>query len=61
LADEPTGNLDSKNGVEVMNLLSELNEEGTTVVMVTHSNRDAGYAHRVVNLLDGQVIMEKTN
>ncbi|PLW97597.1 MAG: phosphonate ABC transporter ATP-binding protein [Marinilabiliales bacterium] len=61
LADEPTGNLDSKNGIEVMNLLSELNEEGATIIMVTHSNRDAGYAHRVVNLLDGQVIMEKTN
>lgn len=61
LADEPTGNLDSKNGVEVMNLLSELNQEGSTIIMVTHSNRDAGYAHRVINLLDGQVIMEKVN
>ncbi len=61
LADEPTGNLDSKNGIEVMNLLSELNQEGATIVMVTHSNRDAGYAHRVINLLDGQVIMEKIN
>jgi putative ABC transport system ATP-binding protein len=61
LADEPTGNLDSKNGIEVMNLLSELNQEGSTIVMVTHSDRDAGYAHRVINLLDGQVIMEKTN
>lgn len=61
LADEPTGNLDSKNGVEVMNLLSELNQEGATIIMVTHSNRDAGYAHRVINLLDGQVIMEKMN
>jgi len=61
LADEPTGNLDSKNGIEVMNLLSELNQEGSTIIMVTHSNRDAGYAHRVINLLDGQVIMEKTN
>ena len=61
LADEPTGNLDSKNGVEVMNLLSELNQEGSTIVMVTHSDRDAGYAHRVINLLDGQVIMEKIN
>lgn len=61
LADEPTGNLDSKNGVEVMNLLSELNQEGSTIVMVTHSDRDAGYAHRVINLLDGQVIMEKMN
>jgi len=61
LADEPTGNLDSKNGVEVMNLLSELNQEGSTIVMVTHSDRDAGYAHRVINLLDGKVIMEKMN
>ncbi|HAM98088.1 MAG TPA: phosphonate ABC transporter ATP-binding protein [Marinilabiliales bacterium] len=61
LADEPTGNLDSKNGIEVMNLLSELNQEGTTIVMVTHSDRDAGYAHRVINLLDGAVITEKTN
>jgi len=61
LADEPTGNLDSKNGIEVMNLLSELNQEGSTIVMVTHSDRDAGYAHRVINLLDGQVLMEKTN
>ncbi len=55
LADEPTGNLDSKNGLEVMNLLSQLNSEGTTIVMVTHSQRDAGYAHRIINLLDGQV------
>ena len=61
LADEPTGNLDSKNGIEVMNLLSELNQEGTTIIMVTHSDRDAGYAHRVINLFDGQVIMEKLN
>ena len=61
LADEPTGNLDSKNGIEVMNLLSELNQEGSTIIMVTHSDRDAGFAHRVINLLDGQVIMEKMN
>ena len=61
LADEPTGNLDSKNGIEVMNLLSELNQEGTTIIMVTHSDRDAGYAHRIINLFDGQVIMEKVN
>ena len=58
LADEPTGNLDSKNGIEVMNLLSELNQEGATIIMVTHSDRDAGYAHRIINLFDGQVIME---
>ena len=61
LADEPTGNLDSKNGIEVMNLLTELNEEGATIVMVTHNDRDANFAHRVINLLDGQVITEKTN
>ena len=61
LADEPTGNLDSKNGVEVMNLLTELNQDGTTIIMVTHSDRDAGFAHRTINLLDGQVIMEKAN
>ncbi|MCF8368427.1 MAG: ABC transporter ATP-binding protein [Bacteroidales bacterium] len=61
LADEPTGNLDSKNGIDVMNLLSELNQEGATIIMVTHSDRDAGYAHRVINLFDGQVIMEKLN
>jgi len=61
LADEPTGNLDSKNGIEVMNLLSELNQEGATIIMVTHSDRDAGYAHRIINLFDGQVIMEKAN
>ena len=55
LADEPTGNLDSKNGMEVMQLLSELNEEGTTIVMVTHSKHDATYASRIINLFDGQV------
>jgi putative ABC transport system ATP-binding protein len=55
LADEPTGNLDSKNGLEVMNLLTELNREGTTVVMVTHSLHDSKFAHRVVHLLDGHV------
>jgi len=59
LADEPTGNLDSKNGQEVMDLLVSLNEEGTTIAMVTHSNRDAGYAHRVINLFDGHVVSEK--
>ncbi len=56
LADEPTGNLDSKNGMEVMELLSELNQEGTTVVMVTHSQHDATYAGRIINLFDGQVV-----
>lgn len=55
LADEPTGNIDSKNGHEVMQLLNRLNAEGTTIVMVTHSQRDAGYAHRIVNMLDGQL------
>lgn len=59
LADEPTGNLDSKNGIEVMNLLTELNQEGTTIVMVTHSLRDSDYAHRVINLFDGQIITEE--
>ena len=56
LADEPTGNLDSKNGMEVMQLLSELNEVGTTIVMVTHSKHDATYASRIINLFDGQVV-----
>ena len=56
LADEPTGNLDSKNGLEVMELLTELNKEGTTIVMVTHSQRDAGFASRVINLFDGQIV-----
>ena len=55
-ADEPTGNLDSKNGKEVMELLTQLNKEGTTVVMVTHSQHDAGYATRTINLFDGQVV-----
>lgn len=58
LADEPTGNLDSKNGQEVMNLLSELNKEGTTIVMVTHSQHDSAYAARTINLFDGQVVQE---
>lgn len=61
LADEPTGNLDSVNGMEVMELLSELNRAGTTIVIVTHSMRDAGYAHRCVNLSDGQIISETCN
>ena len=58
LADEPTGNLDSKNGKEVMDLLKELNKEGTTIVMVTHSQHDAGFADRIINLFDGQVVAE---
>ena len=61
LADEPTGNLDSKNGLEVMNLLTELNREGTTIIMVTHSLHDAGFAHRVINLFDGEVLTENVN
>lgn len=61
LADEPTGNLDSKNGLEVMNLLTELNQEGTTIVMVTHSDHDSHFAHRVVNLFDGQIVTESRN
>ena len=59
LADEPTGNLDSKNGKEVMELLASLNDDGTTIIMVTHSQRDAAYAHRIVNMLDG-FLVEKT-
>ena len=58
LADEPTGNLDSSNGEQVMNLLRELNNEGTTIVMVTHSPHDAGFAHRTVNLFDGKIVTE---
>ncbi|HTX98612.1 MAG TPA: ABC transporter ATP-binding protein [Bacteroidota bacterium] len=58
LADEPTGNLDSANGTEVMRLLTELNEGGTTIVMVTHSAHDAEYSHRVINLFDGHVVTE---
>jgi putative ABC transport system ATP-binding protein len=58
LADEPTGNLDTANGEEVMQLLTELNGEGTTVVMVTHSHQHAEYAHRIVHLLDGTIVTE---
>jgi putative ABC transport system ATP-binding protein len=58
LADEPTGNLDSKNGEEVMKLLQELNNEGTTIAMVTHSPYDAGFSHRIINLFDGKIVTE---
>jgi len=58
LADEPTGNLDSANGEEVMNILTQLNEEGTTIIMVTHSPHDSEFAHRVIHLFDGHVVTE---
>lgn len=58
LADEPTGNLDSKNSLEIMKLLSQLNAEGTTIVMVTHSQHDATYADYIINLFDGQIVNE---
>lgn len=61
LADEPTGNLDSTNGMEVMELLNILNKQGSTIVMVTHSQRDAAYAHRIIRLLDGKIIAENLN
>ena len=61
LADEPTGNLDSVNGVEVMELLRELNRQGTTIIIVTHSQRDATYAHRIIRLLDGKIVAENIN
>ncbi|MDD2595916.1 MAG: ABC transporter ATP-binding protein [Bacteroidales bacterium] len=61
LADEPTGNLDSKNGQEVMDMLSELNREGTTIIMVTHSQHDASFAHRVINLFDGEIVDDVKN
>ena len=61
LADEPTGNLDSKNGKEVMDLLTELNRQGTTVIMVTHSQHDAGYAQRTVHLFDGSIVANTMN
>lgn len=60
LADEPTGNLDSRNGKEVMDLLCQLNAEGTTVVMVTHSQRDASVAQRIINLFDGEIVKDVT-
>ena len=58
LADEMASIVDSRNGTEVMNLLTELNQEGTTIIMVTHSQHDASYAHRVINLFDGQIVTE---
>jgi putative ABC transport system ATP-binding protein len=58
LADEPTGNLDSSNGNEVMELLTNMNEQGTTIVMVTHSEHDARYSHRIIRMLDGQTVTE---
>lgn len=61
LADEPTGNLDSKSGNEVMNLLADLHREGSTIVMVTHSAYDAGFASKTVRMKDGQILQEKTN
>ncbi len=59
LADEPTGNLDSQHGNEIMEMLSKLNEEGSTIIMVTHSMNDAAYTNRIVKLLDGQIVSEK--
>lgn len=61
LADEPTGNLDSTHGEEVMSMLAELNQNGTTIIMVTHSQRDAEYASRIIRLFDGQIINENIN
>ena len=58
LADEPTGNLDSSNGNEVMQLLTDLNEQGTTIIMVTHSEHDSRYSHRIIRMLDGQTVTE---
>ena len=58
LADEPTGNLDSQNGAEVMAMLTQLNEKGTTIIMVTHSEHDSRYAHRIIHMLDGQTVTE---
>src|SRR5690606_8169970 len=61
LADEPTGNLDSEHGAEVMDILSRLNDEGTTIVMVTHSAEDAGVGKRIVRMLDGRIVSEANN
>ena len=59
LADEPTGNLDSTKGEDVMSLLTKLNEKGTTIIMVTHSQRDAEFSNRIVNLFDGKIVNER--
>ena len=56
LADEPTGNLDSANGLEVMELLADLNKEGTSIIMVTHSTTDAAHAKRIIKLFDGEIV-----
>jgi putative ABC transport system ATP-binding protein len=61
LADEPTGNLDSKNGREVMQLLQELNKDGATIVMVTHSQKDAAVAQRTIDLFDGKIVSDVKN
>jgi putative ABC transport system ATP-binding protein len=61
LADEPTGNLDSKNGREVMQLLQELNNDGATIVMVTHSQKDAAVAQRTIDLFDGKIVSDVKN
>ncbi|KZE83024.1 putative ABC transport system ATP-binding protein [Myroides marinus] len=61
LADEPTGNLDSKNGNEVMELLTELHQQGATIIMVTHSNHDASYSERTILMKDGMILSEKIN
>ncbi len=61
LADEPTGNLDSKNGNDVMELLTTLNKEGTTIIMVTHSKHDANYANRIIQLFDGKIVIDKSS
>jgi len=58
LADEPTGNLDSRNGNDVMQLLTDLNEQGTTIIMVTHSEHDSRYTHRLINMMDGQIVTQ---
>jgi len=61
MGDEPTGNLDSENGTDVIKLIQLLNDEGTTVIMVTHSNYDAGYAGRIIRLLDGKIVEDENS